>query len=63
MLTDNVKSLADGVASYMTNLRAVTAEKERIGTELELAKKIQASMLPNIFRRFLTDTNWICTLL
>ena len=52
MLTDNVKSLADGVASYMTNLRAVTAEKERIGTELELAKKIQASMLPNIFPPF-----------
>ena len=52
LLADNVKSLADGVASYMTNLRAVTAEKERIGTELELAKKIQASMLPNIFPPF-----------
>ena len=52
LLAINVKSLADGVASYMTNLRAVTAEKERIGTELELAKKIQASMLPNIFPPF-----------
>ena len=52
LLADNVKNLADGVSSYMTNLSAVTAEKERIGTELELAAKIQASMLPNIFPPF-----------
>ena len=52
LLAHNVKSLADGVASYMTNLKAVTAEKERIGTELELAKNIQESMLPNIFPPF-----------
>lgn len=52
LLADNVKSLADGVASYMTNLKNVTAERERIGTELDLATKIQASMLPNIFPPF-----------
>ncbi|WP_295157334.1 PP2C family protein-serine/threonine phosphatase [uncultured Ruminococcus sp.] len=52
LLADNVKSLADSVASYMTNLKAVTAERERIGTELELAHKIQADMLPNIFPPF-----------
>ena len=52
LLADNVKSLADSVASYMTNLKAVTAERERIGTELELARKIQAHMLPNIFPPF-----------
>ena len=48
-LADNVKSLADGVASYMTNLQAVTTERERISTELSLAQRIQASMLPHIF--------------
>ncbi len=52
LLADNVKSLADGVTSYMTNLKNVTAERERIGTELDLATKIQASMLPNIFPPF-----------
>ena len=52
LLADNVKSLADGVATYMTNLQTVTAEKERIGTELALATRIQAAMLPHIFPPF-----------
>lgn len=52
LLADNVKSLADGVASYMTNLKAVTAERERIGTELDLARNIQAHMLPSKFPPF-----------
>lgn len=52
LLADNVESLADGVASYMTNLKAVTSERERIGTELALATRIQADMLPNIFPAF-----------
>ena len=52
MLSDNVKSLADSVAVYMTNLQAATAEKERIGTELSLAARIQASMLPSVFPAF-----------
>jgi len=49
LLSDNVKSLADGVSSYMTNLRTVTAERERINTELDLACKIQAHVLPRSF--------------
>ena len=49
MLEENFKSLADSVASYMTNLKAVTAEKERIGAELELANRIQTAMLPHNF--------------
>ena len=52
LLADNVKSMADGVASYMTHLKAVTSERERIGAELELATRIQADMLPNIFPPF-----------
>ena len=52
LLADNVKSLADGVSTYMTNLKAVTSERERIGTELELAARIQEDMLPNIFPAF-----------
>ena len=52
LLADNVKSLADSVAAYMTNIKTVTAERERIGTELNLAHKIQADMLPNTFLSF-----------
>ncbi len=51
-LADNVKSLADGVSTYMTNLKTLTAEKERIGAELELATRIQYAMLPHIFPPF-----------
>ncbi|MGN0484348.1 MAG: SpoIIE family protein phosphatase [Lachnospiraceae bacterium] len=38
--------------TYMTHLTQITAEKERIGTELALATKIQADMLPCIFPAF-----------
>lgn len=37
---------------YMSNLAAVTADKERIATELNVATQIQASMLPCIFPAF-----------
>ena len=52
LLAGNVNSLADGVSSYMVNLKAITAEKERIGAELSLATRIQADMLPNVFPAF-----------
>ncbi len=38
--------------NYIRNLAAVTAEKERIGAELDVATHIQASMLPCIFPAF-----------
>lgn len=40
------------IMEYMENLTAVTAEKERIGAELNVATQIQADMLPNIFPAF-----------
>lgn len=40
------------VKEYIQKLSIVTAEKERIGTELNLATQIQASMLPSIFPPF-----------
>ena len=52
LLADNVKSLADGVSTYMTNLQTATADKERIGAELSLATRIQAAMLPHVFPPF-----------
>ncbi|MCD7867235.1 MAG: SpoIIE family protein phosphatase [Clostridiales bacterium] len=38
--------------NYIANLSRVTAEKERIGAELDIAAHIQASMLPCIFPAF-----------
>lgn len=40
------------VIEYIEKLSAVTAEKERIGAELDVATQIQASMLPCIFPAF-----------
>lgn len=37
---------------YIQNLTKITAEKERIGAELNVATKIQADMLPSIFPAF-----------
>ena len=37
---------------YIKNLAAMTAEKERIGAELNVATQIQADMLPRIFPAF-----------
>ncbi|MBD5519913.1 MAG: SpoIIE family protein phosphatase [Lachnospiraceae bacterium] len=40
-------SMTMQLKSYITNLAAATAEKERIRTELDLASQIQADMLPD----------------
>ncbi len=40
------------LTEYEENLTRITAEKERIGTELLLATRIQADMLPNVFPPF-----------
>ncbi|MCR5758101.1 MAG: SpoIIE family protein phosphatase [Selenomonas sp.] len=45
-------AMTDELQDYMQNLTKVTAEKERIATELNVATNIQESMLPNIFPPF-----------
>lgn len=40
------------LTDYVENLTRVTAEKERVSTELDMATKIQESMLPNIYPAF-----------
>lgn len=51
-LCDSIKQMELDINDYITNLTAVTAEKERIGAELDVATHIQSSMLPNIFPAF-----------
>jgi sigma-B regulation protein RsbU (phosphoserine phosphatase) len=45
---DMIRELED----YMINLQAMTAERERIGAELNVATQIQTDMLPTIFPPF-----------
>ena len=44
--------MEDDTLRYISNLTRVTAERERIGTELNVATQIQADMLPRIFPAF-----------
>ena len=51
-LFDSFKQMYKDVKDYIGKLSTLTAEKERIGAELDIAKHIQASMLPCIFPAF-----------
>jgi len=51
-LAESFVKMDDELRTYIRELGAVTAEKERIGAELNIATKIQASMLPRIFPPF-----------
>ena len=51
-LAVSIDRMEEQIQNYVTNLTQITAEKERIGTELALATRIQADMLPNIFPAF-----------
>ena len=51
-LFDSFKEMYGDVKDYINKLSTVTAEKERIGAELDVAKHIQASMLPCVFPAF-----------
>ncbi len=53
-LSDSVNFMLSELENYIANLSKVTAEKERIGAELDIATHIQASMLPCIFPAFPT---------
>ena len=48
-LAENFNAMTEELKNYMANLTKVTAENERIATELDVAKKIQLSMLPKNF--------------
>ena len=48
-LSENFNTMTDELKRQMSSLEKVTAEKERIATELEVATKIQRSMLPKNF--------------
>ena len=52
VLAESFAKLSHRTVQYVDEVRQVTAEKERIGTELHMANQIQESMLPSIFPAF-----------
>ena len=52
LLASSFRSLTERMKEYIRENEAITAERERISTELSLATRIQVSMLPNIFPPF-----------
>ena len=52
VLASSIDHMESNIVRYVRNLTKATAEKERISTELSLAQRIQADMLPNIYPAF-----------
>jgi len=51
-LAESIHLMEGDIVKYIHNIRTITAEKERIGAELNVATQIQADMLPRIFPPF-----------
>lgn len=51
-LSASIRQMEQEINTYIADLTQVTAERERIGAELDVARNIQASMLPCIFPPF-----------
>ena len=51
-LYQEIRSMENRIVDYTEHLTQVTAEKERVGTELRTAAHIQESMLPRVFPAF-----------
>jgi sigma-B regulation protein RsbU (phosphoserine phosphatase) len=58
LLADSVNAMTVDLKEYMANLSQATAEKERIATELSVARKIQAGMLPSVAPDFSGQTTF-----
>ena len=51
-LSRDIRTMQENIVTNTENLARMTAERERTATELELAARIQADALPNIFPAF-----------
>jgi len=52
ILAESFASLSKRTKNYITQITQITAEKERVSTELNMATQIQEGMLPNIYPAF-----------
>ena len=51
-LAEDVSEMVREIDDHLEKIRTITSEKQRISTELSLATRIQADMLPNIYPAF-----------
>ncbi len=51
-LANTIHQMEEDIVQYIDNLQSITAEKERINVELNIAHRIQAAMLPRKFPPF-----------
>ena len=51
-LAGSIDTMEKDMVKYIDNLTTITADKERIVTELNLARTIQANSIPNVFPAF-----------
>ena len=58
LLAASIDNMEEQIQRNVENLTRITAEKERISTELSLATRIQAAMLPSIFPPFPERTDF-----
>lgn len=54
-LANSFNNMTNSLKNYINDLTSLTAEKERIGAELNVATHIQSSMLPSLFPAFPED--------
>ena len=52
ILAASIDQMEEQIQTYVRDLTHITAERQRISTELSLATRIQADMLPNVFPAF-----------
>ncbi len=52
LLAGSIYHMEKDIQDYVENITSITAEKERIGAELNVATQIQSDMLPSIFPAF-----------
>ena len=51
-LSNTMKEMESDIADYESNLTRITAERERMNTELSIAAQIQESTMPSVFPVF-----------
>ena len=51
-LATSIDTMETDMVNYMEHLTTLTADKQRISTELSLATQIQATMMPHIYPAF-----------
>lgn len=52
LLANSLNHMASEIKNYMVNLATMSAERERIGAELNVAKQIQSNIFPTVFPAF-----------